>query len=135
MLPHLVLTISRESFWYTEYKKSILCTVFLKKQMTHFRKITIVFLKIYIFFNKNKIIHEVYIKLCTNIISIHPNNLLKFHIHIFNSFWILKVQIYKFDQKIENFTKNGDITYFLKKTVNNTIFLSSIDPPLIFRDG
>ena len=90
LLP-LVLIVLRWSFCYTKYQKSILCTVFFKKQMTHFRKFKLFFLKIYIFFNKNKTIQVVYKIFFTDIIPMHPNNLLKFHNPIFNSFWILKV--------------------------------------------
>ena len=132
LLLHLVLTVLRWSFWYTEYQKSILCTVFFQKQKTRFRKFTIVLLEIDIFFSKNKTIHEVYIKLCADIISINPNNLLKFHLHIFNSFWILKVQIYKFDQKKRKFHKKWWHNLFFKENGEQYNFLIIYRPPSNF---
>ena len=100
--------------------------------MMRFQKFTIFFLKIDIFFSRTKTINEVYIKLCTYIVSITSNNLLKFDINIFNSFWILKVQIYKFDQKKRKFHKKWWHNLFFKENGEQYIFLIIYRPPSNF---
>ena len=119
--------------------------------MARSQKITLFFLEFYIFFTENKIIHEAFMKICTDINFIHLNFLSKFHTYIFTYFFNtegLNLQIWPKIWKLDKiwqhkllFRENGERCRFLttyrppinfsRRLKRNIILLSSC---IIYRD-